>query len=265
MTAKESQDGGAAVERFAIRFPVELQIEGQSEVALLHTWGVFREGISLRSEEVIKVGQSVHVKMSLPSGIGILCLKGTVDYCSVGDSPIFGEDGIGLRWAAGQDEALVRWNEFIFVIGATLTEQTTALNVGFEGAESKGVKLSAETREARKFERYAARLLVTFGSIDGLEECIVSEKPADAEAKDVSAGGMFLVTTESFMVGDLVEIRALHPDSDISFVLRAAIRWRGQKGSDFGVGVEFLKQDDGEVIAFRNFLDNHIVKEEALD
>ncbi len=264
MTAKESQNGGDGAERFPIRFPVEVLLTGELEPGAFETWGVSKAGISLRSQQVIKVDQGIYVKMTLPLGIGTRCLKGAVVYCSVGDGPFVGEGGVGVQWAGGQDEALARWHEFVEVVSEVLRDGSAALTVGFESAEGRGAVLSSEAVELRKFERYAARLLVSFDSIDEFGDC-VQAGGAEAEAGDVSAGGMFLVTAAPLMVGELVEVRARHPETDISFALRAAIRWRGQKGSQFGVGVEFLKQEESEVKAFQSFLENHMVIKEPLE
>ena len=67
MTAKESQNGGDGAERFPIRFPVEVLLTGESEPGAFETWGVSKAGISLRSQQVIKVDQGIYVKMTLPS------------------------------------------------------------------------------------------------------------------------------------------------------------------------------------------------------
>jgi len=102
--------------------------------------------------------------------------------------------------------------------------------------------------------RYVADLNVRLKSVDELK---------DIGLGDVSRSGMFLISRRNFVIGDLLRLDVVHPLSGERFELCAAVRWRGEKNHQAGVGVEFIELDDTRLIAFADFVDSEIAASPA--
>lgn len=242
----EAKGGGSR--RYLIRFPVEVLREGETEPRSLESDHVGPGGIFIRSEGEVSAGDVVFVKMRLPLGVGTVCLKGSVLPNGASSVP-----GAEVSWDSDQEEALGRWGEFVGTVGEMLEGETLESFAGAAGLTGP---------EDRSYRRYAARLQVRFAAAGDMKKLYSF---AGAESEDVSHGGMFITMESRCVVGDLVEVQAVHPGTHESFLLRGAIRWKGQKSGKDGVGVEFLPIERSELEAFQTFINNEVAQEETLD
>jgi Tfp pilus assembly protein PilZ len=241
--------------RYLIRFPVEVLREGEFEPRSYESDNISSGGLYIRSEEVFEVEDPVYIKIELPMGIGTVCYQARVVHV-VPPSDVVGTlAGFGLVWDPPAQEGLDRWFEFVGEVKELFIDQI--LNsfpppAGKKRAEPEGPAPEGDSEQdaiQRSHLRYAARLKVRFKSVEDLGSISTS---------DVSVGGMFLETDADFVVGELVEIQAVHPDTGNSFLLKAAIRWRGQKSGHSGIGIELLEMPETELNLFESFINRHI-------
>jgi Tfp pilus assembly protein PilZ len=239
---------GGGSRRYLIRFPVEVLREGETEPLSLESDYVGAGGMFLRTEGEVSAGDVVFVKMRLPLGVGTVCLKG-----SAAVNEASSVSGVEVSWGSGQEEALGRWGEFVKAVLEMLEGETLESFVGAAALVGP---------EGRSHQRYGTRLKVRFEAAKDMKKLYSA---AGAESQDVSQGGMFVTIQSRCVVGDRVEVQAVHPETHESFLLRGMIRWKGQKSGKDGVGVEFLPIERSELEAFQTFIKNEVAQEETLD
>ena len=241
--------------RYLIRFPVEVLVEGESEPRSFESDNISSGGLYIRCDEAFEVDDHVYLKVELPLGVGTVCFRARVVHV-VPPSDVVGTlAGFGLVWDPPGQEGLERWFEFVGQVKELFADQilnsfpVSMKKKAPEREEPVSDTDSEEKAIQRSHLRYAARLKVRFKSVEDL---------ASISASDVSVGGMFLETDANFVVGELVEIQAVHPDTGNSFLLKAAIRWRGQKSGHPGIGIELLDMPESELHLFESFVNRHI-------
>ncbi|MED5464865.1 MAG: PilZ domain-containing protein [Myxococcota bacterium] len=242
----EAKGGGSR--RYLIRFPVEVLREGETEPFSLESDYVGAGGMFLRAKDEVSAGDVIFAKMRLPLGVGTVCLKG-----SAAVNEASSVSGVAVTWGSGQEEALGRWSEFVTAVSEMLEGETLE---SFAGA---GAPVGPESRS---HHRFGARLKVRFANTKDMKKLYTS---AGAESEDVSQGGMFVRVQSRWVVGDRVEIQAVHPTTHESFLLQGMIRWMGRKSGKVGVGVEFLPIERSELEAFQTFIKKEVAEAGTLD
>ena len=143
---------------------------------------------------------------------------------------------MGIGWSEGQDATLERWRGFVERLVRCYESLETAAMVKL--VDDIGV-------DARYNVRREFALKVRFRDVDSLSAVYT---------RDVSVGGIFLMTEEEFSIGQLLELDVVHPRTGSSFPVRGAIRWRGRKGVRTGVGIELIEMDEDQRDAFWKFV-----------
>lgn len=118
-------------------------------------------------------------------------------------------------------------------------------------------KLSPPTPETtpRRFVRYRLKLAVKPKSVDELMTLYT---------RDVSRGGMFLLTQKPLEIGRDLAVEIFHPITDEVFTLECVVR-RTSEGPPSGAGVEFHKLDSRGRDAFAEFVHSALPELDASD
>jgi Tfp pilus assembly protein PilZ len=74
-------------------------------------------------------------------------------------------------------------------------------------------------------------------------------------ARDVSRGGMFILTEYLVPVGERIQVDVVHPDTHETFVLDCLVRRAVRDGGRTGLGVEFMGMDDARRDQFQRFIE----------
>ena len=147
--------------------------------------------------------------------------------------------GVGLQFYAMGSETKKHWNAFVDVVRKKLR----VVNRG--GGE---VRVGGVSTLPRQHVRYPVRLEVKPRSLGELEVLY---------SRDISRGGMFLLSPRKVACGILMEIDVVHPDNGELFTFNCTIR-RVETGPLFGLGVEFNQFDDGKREAFFEFVHSSV-------
>ncbi|MEC9464581.1 MAG: PilZ domain-containing protein [Myxococcota bacterium] len=229
-----SEAEGRRSTRYLIRVPVQVGF-GEHMLAL-QSQNVSFNGIFIRCGALPKVGTEVSVRIRLPFGFGDVVLVGTVIHVILPSNAVGRVPGMGIGWSEGQDATLERWRGFVERLVRCYESLETAAMVKL--VDDIGV-------DARYNVRREFALKVRFRDVDSLSAVYT---------RDVSVGGIFLMTEEEFSIGQLLELDVVHPRTGSSFPVRGAIRWRGRKGEGTGVGIELIEMDEDQRDAFWKFV-----------
>ena len=242
--------------RYDLRIPVEMLREHESRPRSYQCDNVSRGGLYVRSEQIFQPNELIYVRFELPLGKGVVCFRGRVVHSVPPSSSIGAVGGCGLVWDPLNQEGLDRWVEFTEKLNTIFARRQRVAQERVGGMHQEGdIGPASAQKPSRVHQRYAARLQVRFKSLDDLSPLTTT---------DVSTGGLFLKTEENFVVGDLVEIQIIHPETGKSFVLSAGIRWLGQKGGSRGIGIEFLDGVISDKFLFESFVHNHLAERPPL-
>jgi uncharacterized protein (TIGR02266 family) len=97
----------------------------------------------------------------------------------------------------------------------------------------------------REHPRFAASLALELRTVDELRTLYT---------RDVSHGGMFIVTDLVLAPGTALVIEVVHPITRAVFMLEAEVRRASAPGEAPGLGVEFVGVDDARRSAFIDFV-----------
>ena len=99
--------------------------------------------------------------------------------------------------------------------------------------------------EKRRQKRFATRQRLW---------CEGQENPVLGEARNVSAGGMFIVANEDAEVGQQIKVNFKDDDSEVS--LSMEVMWKGTEATtgEAGIGVRIVGFDKGEDV-YKRFLE----------
>jgi Tfp pilus assembly protein PilZ len=205
-------------------------------ILALQSQNVSFNGIFVRCGALPKAGTEVSVRVRLPFGFGDVVLGGKVIHVILPSNAVGRVPGMGIGWDEGQETILERWRSFVAKLVSCYESLDTAALVKL--VDDIGV-------DARYNVRREFALKVRFRDVDSLSAVYT---------RDISVGGIFLMTEEEFSVGQLLELDVVHPRTGASFPVRGAIRWRGEKAAGTGVGIELIEMDDAQRDAFWKFV-----------
>ena len=232
--SEASQVDGRRSTRYLIRVPVQV---GMGEhVLALQSQNVSHNGIFIRCGALPKVGTEVSVAVKLPFGFGNVVLHGKVIHVILPSNAVGRMPGMGVGWDDQQEPTLERWRGFVEKLVQCYESLETAALVKL--VDDIGV-------DARYNIRREFALKVRFRDVDSLSAVYT---------RDISVGGIFLMTEQDFSVGQLLELDVVHPRTGASFPVRGAIRWRGEKAAGKGVGIELIEMDEDQRDAFWKFV-----------
>ena len=224
--------------RYTIQVPVTLVLGRKTYV--LRTEDVSFRGVFLRTDDPPALRQLVKIEIELPGGAPFRTAAMAVWTVPVGNAA--GRDpGVGLQfYGAGKDD-MAMWEKFI----ARLKQ---------EASLPKAAKPAAPEPIRRKHARFTASFKVRPRNVDRLMEMYT---------RDISAGGMFLVTKQEVPAEAVIKLDVVHPESEAIFELSSVVR-RQVPGQ--GIGVEFVDMDDVRREEFYHFIHSGIPElDEDLD
>ncbi len=231
---EEPEAEGRRSTRYLIRVPV--QVGFGEHVLALQSQNVSFDGIFVRCGALPKVGAEVSVRVRLPFGFGDVALTGSVVHVILPSNAVGRVPGMGIGWGPDQEPIRERWCGFVEKLVACYEALDTAAMVKL--VDDIGVDVRYNVR--REFA-----LKVRFRDVDSLSAVYT---------RDISVGGIFLMTDEVFSVGQLLELDVVHPRTGASFPVRGAIRWQGEKSARPGVGVELIEMNEAQRDAFWKFV-----------
>jgi Tfp pilus assembly protein PilZ len=144
--------------------------------------------------------------------------------------------GAGLQFYAMAGEVKTAWEAFIDSVRRKLSPPVPDTN-------------------PRRHVRYRLKLAVKPRSVDELMTLYT---------RDVSRGGMFLLTKQALEIGREIEVEVFHPITDEVFTLECVVR-RATEGQQAGIGVEFHTLDDRGREAFAEFVHSALPELDASD
>lgn len=110
--------------------------------------------------------------------------------------------------------------------------------------------------ERRRFSRLAANVLVTWKRFDRVIGHTNDKKDT---SRNISRGGICVVTTQTLRAGDTLHLDISLPDGR-TIVSSGKVMWSkpvglmGIRGQEYEVGVQFLRMDDEDKSAIEKFV-----------
>ena len=199
-------------------------------------------GLFLPTPLAIELRQLVQIKTDLPWDEFHLTAMAMVVHVARSESSSPDTQGIGLQFFALGKEEAEAWHRFVDKVRAVVSEADE------EGWIAR-LRVPAKAHEKRAFGRFAAVLEVRTKSLGQLVTMFT---------RDVSKGGMFLLTEHDLDVGDLLQLEIVHPDTNKKFAVRAMVRRRVVQGELRGVGVQFVELHGTRREEFWRFVSEHL-------
>lgn len=206
--------------RVPLAMPVTI-IVGKREVAAL-TEDVSRGGMRLRTDQPPPEKRFVQIRFHPAPGAAAVLLSGvTVRSVAPGEGRV---PGVGVQLYGNAAQVVSEWERFVATVPATLGPNAGA------PVHARAASVPVEPTR-RRFARVAVAFEVRVPSVDDL---------LPFASRDVSKGGMFLVTDAPRTVGDQLGVIIVHPDRDEGFEVNCVVRRVvTEAGLGIGLGVEF--------------------------
>ena len=208
--------------RYPFRLPITLKVGGVVQETISED--VSYRGMFAITDEPPALRQLLSLSARLPGHEARVTTHAMAVFVLERGNKLGRTPGIGLQFYAAAREFKTAWEAFIDDV---------------RRKQSPPVPDS----KPREFVRYQLKLAVRPRSIDDL---------VTLYTRDVSRGGMFLVTPRPLEVGRDLVLEVFHPVTDATFTLECVIR-RATEGPPPGVGVEFQLDDRGRK-AFSEFV-----------
>lgn len=219
---------GRRYQRYRYRLPLILTWGKGTGYTVLETEDVSLSGVFVRTaKEVVPMRRLLRLDMHLPPEDEELALHAMAIHAVPLDNDLERNPGLGLQLYGNGREQLSRWGRFITVVRQA-SPGTTDSTPFARTSEKKPPE-----RLVRQFERIAAVLEVRLQTLDDLHVM---------HTRDVSKGGMFLLTDRPREVGDELALTIVHPVTADEFSLACVVR-RQVSGREIGMAVELLGMD----------------------
>jgi Tfp pilus assembly protein PilZ len=220
--------------RYLVELPILLRL-GRRLVSAV-TEDVTFHGIFVRTDTVPPLRHLVQVELVLPP-VNQIFTANAMPLHAVWRGSAGREPGVGLAlYGLGRD-AQEKWDRFIDWARTNVPEAGERATLLVRGERVEPVR-------ARSVD-HAAVLRVEVGS---LEDLLLMH------FRDLSQGGMFLVTDERFSVGDALGLQVIHPHSGDVFELSCVVRRVAHDTSVRGLGVELTDVDEERKQRFYEFI-----------
>jgi Tfp pilus assembly protein PilZ len=206
--------------RYEAHFPA--QITFAKKRLSLFTEDLGYGGVFVRTDTPPALRQLVRVRLVVPFVARALDMHGMTVHVVGYDNRAARVPGIGVQFYGLDRDTREAWE-------ATVRHVATTAPLA---PDQSPFILPSDTPEPirRRFQRHTAVLTVKTGSQNELDTVVT---------RDVSAGGTFIRTKESFKLGAPVMVCIHHPDNGSTFILDGIVRHAHGEG----VGVEFVGID----------------------
>ena len=216
------------------------------------TEDVSQQGLRIRTDVELPPRQLLKLRICVSEAAELTC-QAMVVHAS--PSTTDGAPTIGLRFYGLDGEPRQTWHAALAELAShapALVRATSPAPVAVQATQpplpEPQAAPAAEPR--RQWPRRPARITVYIGSMDDL---------ITFTSTNISRGGMFPATTESFAVGDRLRLEMKSQDTNPFFV-DAVVRRHEPGGEPPGIAVEFLSEDDGTKIG--EMLDEVLMEDE---
>ncbi len=209
-------------ERYGVTLAVRLSVLGQ-KTWMLETSDVSYHGLFLPTDDPPELRALVKLAIELPTGRTLEVHGMAVHRVMPGDSK-GRPPGVGIQFYAVDKDTQAVWSEVVRGV-------------------SKALKVSLPD-DRRGQPRYAAELDLEVRTVHDLHTLYT---------RDVSEGGMLVVTDLMLPVGESLCIHVIHPGSGVAFPLEAVVR-RQVFHPLRGLGVEFVGMDPQRRESFMEFI-----------
>ncbi|MEZ4389764.1 MAG: PilZ domain-containing protein [Polyangiales bacterium] len=265
-------------QRLDERYPAELvvSLHWNRQCVRLLTSDVSYRGLFIRTDTPPVLRQLVRLEIELAPG-ELLSMHGMAVHVVKPGDRLRRDPGVGVQFYAIDRDAGLRWRRFVDQVQRTaerviqpapaLTPRPSASGATPPPTPAQALRPRlvptpispvgapppppAPTR--RSFPRYDAELELDLRSESELYSLLT---------RDVSRGGMFIVTDAPLAPGAEVLLQVRHPARDEHFDLSAVVRRRGTNPS--GLGVEFTDLTHERREAFMAFIQPGLPTEEVL-
>jgi Tfp pilus assembly protein PilZ len=227
-------------------YPLSVSLNWKRVTTQVTAKDVSFNGLFLPTPQEIALRQLVQVQADLPWDEFHLVAMAMVVHVAKSESATPEAEGIGLQFFALGKEEAAAWHTFVDRVRQVVAEADE------EGWTAR-LRLPKKGAEKRAFGRFAAVLEVR---TDSLGELVT------LYTRDVSKGGMFLITDLDLDVGDLLQLEIVHPDTGRKFPVRSIVRRRVDQPDFRGIGVQFVELHGTRREEFWRFVSDHLV---ALD
>lgn len=206
-------------------------------------------GLFVRTDETIGARQLVPIEIDLPDGM--LKVHGMAVWVIGKDNPGGRVPGVGLQFYGLGREENGRWQRFVRGLRESEVRAAEEANAQADGAASAGLAVEPIRRT---HPRFSAAFLVRAKNRDTLLALYT---------RDISAGGMFLLTAEPVAIGATIALELVHPDAKQVFELSAVVRRTARAPEPSGLGLEFPELDEARRKALFHFILSGVSSEPA--
>jgi len=209
--------------RYPYRLPITLKVGGGAQETISED--ISYRGMFAITDEPPNMRQLISLSIKLPDDVAPLTTHAMTVFVLERGNRLGRTPGVGLQFYAMGGPVKANWEKFI---------------------DSVRRKLSPPVPETtpRQFVRYRLKLAVKPRSVDEL---------VTLYTRDVSRGGMFLLTQKPLELGRQLAVDVFHPITDEVFTLACVVR-RSSEGPPPGIGVEFHELDAEGRKAFGEFV-----------
>ena len=203
----------------------------------LRTEDIGFRGVFLRTDAPPDLRQLVKLELTLPDTGERLSVHGMAVHSVPRGHPGGRVPGVGVQVYAVDKTTNAAWSAFV-----------NRMERAHPEALAKPVAVAppaAPEPIRRAYPRAVAGLELELRSVDELRTLY---------SRDVSQGGMFVVTDLVLPAGTALIVDVVHPITRAIFVLDAAVRRVSAPGETPGLGIEFTHIDDGRRKAFWDFV-----------
>ncbi|MBI2892187.1 MAG: PilZ domain-containing protein [Deltaproteobacteria bacterium] len=220
---------GRRYHRYRHRLPLILTWGKGTGYTVLETEDVSLSGVFVRTAKtVVPMRQLLRLDLHLPPEDDELALHAMAVHAVPLDNGRERNPGLGLQLYGNGREPLARWGRFIAFVRQSSPDD--ADSTPFARTSDK----APPDRLVRQFDRIAAVLEVRLQTLDDLHVM---------HTRDVSKGGIFLLTDRPRSVGDELALTIVHPVTAGEFCVACVVR-RQVSGREIGMGVELMGMDE---------------------
>jgi Tfp pilus assembly protein PilZ len=221
--------------RFPAQLPVVLQAGKATQKVV--TWEVSYRGMFLVTDKPPGERMLVKVDIELPDGLRLVA-PAMVVWARPKDESNARPAGVGLQfYGIGRDESAI-WQRFV-----------NELKEEARRRPFQPLPLPTPDPEhgRRRHGRHVATFKIRPRSLARLHEMYT---------RDISRGGMFIVTDQLIPVGESIKVDVVHPDTHETFVLVCVVRRAMRDPGRTGLGVEFVDLDEDRRVLFQGFIES---------
>ena len=230
--------------RYRVQIPVDVRIDRRW--ATLVTEDVGTGGLFVRADKPPAARQLVPLRIELPATLGAFKANGVIVRTVPAGSALGNVPGMALAfYGIGRPEQ-DHWERFL--------QHVAQSSPGSSEKPLTATRVAATPPGALRTRSpdVASTLEVTLAELEDLFLLY---------SRDVSRGGIFLVTDEPLATGSEVALRIVHAPSQTLVWLRSVVRRNVQSRGSRGVGVDLVMDEDEQRTLRRSL--NHLI--EAVD